>query len=264
VSDLLTESVLPVLGLCPPGSLLLPWLSQARTAGGRPLGLPAKGCAATFAVAKRVAQRRRSGALDAPVAVVLLEPEGGPAAAEATLVMLDWVKELGPHSSAALKGADPKQIFGMDVRIGRRYLMALTEDDALPQALLRGLSPRLQMPQGDLGWVGLHQLLDVISDYLRRLPRDRWRAPERTAADLLARLAQVGVCAWHPLMTAPTALLTGDLPHLDRRYEPRVPGSREFPWSFGVRDSVYNEAMVLDAQLERRRQLRSAAIGSKK
>lgn len=255
MSDLLTESVLPVLGLCPPGSLLLPWLSQARSAVGRPLGLPARGCAATFAVARRVAQRRKSGDKEAPVAVVLLEPEAqGGDEAEALLLMLDWVTELGPHSSAALRSADPKQIFGVDVPIGRRYLLALTEDDALPQQLLKGLAAWMQLAPQELGWVGLHHLLDALADLLRRTPRERWRAPERTAAELIARLTQLGVRPWHPLVPAPVVTA----PRILRRYEPRVPGSREFPWCFGVRDTVYNEAMVLDAQLARRRQARLA------
>ncbi|MCS6912076.1 MAG: hypothetical protein RMK29_20485 [Myxococcales bacterium] len=252
--DLLTDSVLPVLGLCPPGSVLLPWLAQARTAEGRPLGLPTTARVATFAVAKRVARRGRvSGSTAGPVAAVLLEPEQD--ASQGLLVLLDWARELGPHSSVALRQGDPKAIFGVDVPIAQRCLLAITEHDALPGPLLRDLAQRLQLSPQEVGWIGLRHLQEVLVEHLRRLPRDRWRAPERSVADLLARLAQLGIRPWHPLRDPPPSLWKGGLPSLRRRYEPRRPGTREFPWSFAISEAVCNEALVLQARLEQRRQL---------
>jgi hypothetical protein len=249
VPDILTENILPVLGLCPPGSLLLPWLAEARGASGRGLGLPVKSCGATFAVAKRIVDRsgqREPG--QAPVAAVLLEERDGPA----TLVMLDWASELSSHSVAALRSADPKAIFGIDVRIGRRCLVMLTWDDALPQEALQETAQQLSLSQRELGWLGLRSLHEVLTGLVWRNGRERLRAPERTAAELRERLERCGIRPWHPLPEPSADLLARPL-RPGRRYEPRRPGTREFPWNFLPPEAVCDAALVLEAQLARRR-----------
>lgn len=262
MADLLTDQVLPVLGLCPPAGLLLPWLVGARSASGRPLGLPdpegGRPCAATFAVARRIADRSRAAKEgQAPVAAVLLQ-EADPDAANpepACLLMLDWAGELGPWSARALQAADPRAIFGIDVPIERRLLLAVTEDDAQPLGLLRNLGQRISMSPEDLGWLGLRGLYEVLGEYLRRIPRERYRAPERTAGELMVRLAQLGIRPWHTLMAPPQGLFVQARRAAARwrGYEAFRPGSLSFPWSFAPREAVVSEALVLEAQNAARR-----------
>ncbi len=260
MSDLLTESVLPVLGLCPPGSLLLPWLAHARAVTGRTLDLPAKAQGATFAVSRRAAGRQPYDPLapHAPVAAVLLEEAGPPP--QATLVMMDWGRELGLHSASSLRRADPRQIFGLDLPVRRRCLVYLSEDDSLPQRHLRELARDLELSQEELGWLGLRSLVECLSEYLARAPRDRWRAPERTAQDLLLRLSRHGVRTFRPLSGPPESLSLVGLKRR-RRYEPLRPGSRECPWCFFAPESVSDAALVLGARTLRRKELRRAAGG---
>lgn len=268
MADLLTDQVLPVLGLCPPAGLLLPWLLSARSASGRPLGLPdpeaGRPCAATFAVARRVADRSRATREgQAPVAAVLLQ-ESDPDAANqepACLLMIDWAAELGPWSARALHAADPRAIFGVDVPIDRRLLLAVTEDDAQPLGLLRNLGQRVSMSPEDLGWLGLRGLYEVLGEYLRRIPRERYRAPERTAGELMVRLAQLGIRPWHTLMVPPQGLVLRARRAAARwrGYEAFRPGSLSFPWTFAPREAVVSEALVLEAQIAARRELRQAA-----
>jgi hypothetical protein len=252
LSDLLTESVLPVLGLCPPGGLLLPWLSHARAVTGRPLELPAKAYAATFAVSRRAAGHHKApGTAHAPVAAVLLEEAGtGGQPSQATLVMMDWGSELGPHSGAALRRADPRQIFGIDLPVRRRCLLMLSEDDCLPQRLLRETARQLELEQEELGWLGLRALLESLGEFLGRVPRDRYRAPERTAQELVARLGRHGVRPFRP----PAGPREGLSRPSWRRYEPLTPGTRETPWRFAASETVGDAAMVLEAQILRRKE----------
>lgn len=271
MSDLLTESVLPTLGLCPPSGLLLPWLEHARGPDGRTLSLASRASAATFAVAKRVASRRRpTSPSQAPVAAVFLEETEAEAQAEGpraagparersgTLVMLDWHGELAPHSGQALRQAEPKRIFGMEVRLTRRCLLMLTEDHTAPLALLRETAARLGLAGGELGWLGLRSLYEIANERLRRLPRERWRAPERAMHELAQRLARVGFRQFRPLPPPPEAA-----PLRRRfRYLPLRPGSQDFPWRFAVPEPALNEALVLQAQLLLRKEQRRVAAAT--
>lgn len=252
MADLLTENILPVLGLCPPGSLLLPWLGSARDGRGRPMELPVRSCSATFAVARRVAQRE-AGRGQAPVAAVLLEGKGpSVSAVPTTLVMLDWVSELSPYSGGALRNSDPRGIFGSDVQIERRCLLALCPEPVMPQPVLRGLSERLGLDPQQIGWISLRALYDVLLEYLVRIPRERWRAPERTAVDLVDRLEEIGIHGFR-VPPLPTPELVEYAAQLLWRYERLRPGAREFPWRFLPDSKICDEALVLEARLQQRR-----------
>lgn len=260
MADLLTDNVLPVLGLCPPGALLLPWLAQARARDGRSLALPTHAGAATFAVARRAARREGS----APVAAVLLEDELEPGrGGQATLVMLDWLHELGPHSGVALQRAEPRLIFGLDVPVRRRCLLAVSADDTLPQQPLAELALRCRLIPEELGWLGLRALFEILSDHLGRLPRERWRAPERTAQDLVGRLWRQGIGPLRPLRH-PSPLVLAQVAERGRSrgYEPLRPGTSEFPFRFCPGEDALNNAMVLDAQRLRRKEAAKKAAAA--
>lgn len=252
MADLLTENVLPVLGLCPPGALLLPWLAQARARDGRALGLPTNAGAATFAVRRRLARREGS----APVAAVLLEDELKPGRSEqATLVMLDWLHELGLHSGVALQRAEPRLIFGLDVPVRRRFLLAVSSDDTLPQQPLVEMALRCRLLSEELGWVSLRALFETLNEHLGRRPQERWRAPERTAQELMGRLRRQGIGPLRAVRPpSPWVLAQVAERGRSRDYEPLRPGTSEFPFRFCPSEEAQNNAMVLEAQRLRRKE----------